>query len=228
MKTALVIAAHPDDEVIGCGGTIAKLAEKGWDVHIVILAEGETSRQPVRNPEAHATAISHLASSARRAADILGARSVQLGEFPDNRMDGAELLEVVKYIEAVTAKLAPSRVFTHHDSDVNVDHRIIHDAVIAATRPMPLASVRELFFFEVASSTEWRPASSMRPFMPTMFVDVSATLERKMAALTEYASEMRSFPHPRSLKAIDHLARWRGATVGCDAAEAFEVGRILC
>lgn len=227
MNKALIIAAHPDDEVLGCGGTIAKLADEGWEVHVAILAEGETSRHATRNPIAQATTLSELANSARRAGDILGARSIQLGQFPDNRMDGVELLDVVKYIETLVETLTPSRVFTHNYSDVNIDHRIVHDAVIAAVRPIPSSFVRELFFFEVASSTEWRPATSMRVFAPTMYVDIGQTLQRKLEALNAYASEMRLFPHPRSIEAISHLAHWRGSTVGCDAAEAFEVGRLL-
>ncbi len=227
MNTALVVAAHPDDEVLGCGGTISRLASAGWDVHILILSEGATSRDASRDREARSDSLSELARCAHAAAARLGAASLELGDFPDNRMDEVGLLDVVKRVEAVISRAAPSRVLTHSASDVNIDHRIIHDAVIAATRPKPSSPVRELWFFEVASSTEWRPPASLSPFAPSLFVDISSTLDRKLAALGDYAPEMAAFPHPRSVEALRHLAHWRGATIGVEAAEAFEVGRII-
>jgi LmbE family N-acetylglucosaminyl deacetylase len=225
MSNALVIAAHPDDEVLGCGGTIARMADEGWNVSILILAEGATSRASSRDREAHKEELSALADCARRAATILGAREVELHDFPDNRMDGVELLDVVKRIEAAVLRTQPQRVITHHLSDVNVDHGIIHQAVAAACRPIPGSCVKELLYFEVPSSTEWRPAHSMPPFTPNFFVDISASLDRKLRALEAYACEMRPFPHPRSIETLTHLAHWRGATIGRAAAEAFEIGR---
>ena len=225
MKTALVIAAHPDDEVLGCGGTIARMVDDGWQVHILILAECSTSRDASRDRDARHDELSELEKSARLAAAILGASSVRLEQFPDNRMDGVDLLDVVKCIEAEIARSQPCRVLTHHVSDVNVDHGVVHHAVAAACRPLPGSRVREVLYFEVASSTEWRTPHSAAAFAPSMFVDIASTLERKLAALEKYASEMRPFPHPRSIRAVEHLARWRGATIGCEAAEAFEVGR---
>lgn len=224
-QTALVIAAHPDDEVLGCGGWIARMADEGWNVHVLILAEGATSRMPRRDRVGADAALSELARSAQNAGEILGARSVQLEDFADNRMDGVELLDIVKRIEKDIHRLLPQRVLTHHLGDVNVDHAVIHQAVAAACRPLPGSSVRELLYFEVPSSTEWRPAHSSRAFEPSLFVDISATLTRKIEALRAYESEMRLFPHPRSLEAVEYLARWRGATIGCDAAESFSIGR---
>lgn len=223
--TALVIAAHPDDEVLGCGGWMARMADEGWDVHVLILAEGVTSRTATRDGAVAGAALSALASSAQRAGEILGAKSVQVETFADNRMDGVELLDVVKRIEADVERLRPQRVLTHHLGDVNVDHGVVHHAVSAACRPLPGSSVRELLYFEVPSSTEWRPAHSSHAFEPGLFVDIGATLARKLDALRAYASEMRPFPHARSIEAVEHLARWRGATVGREAAEAFSVGR---
>jgi LmbE family N-acetylglucosaminyl deacetylase len=227
MNTALVVAAHPDDEVLGCGGTIAKMADEGWSVHVLILAEGATSRSRKRDRNAKRGELSALVKSAKAAAKVLGAKSVEVLAFADNRMDGVELLDVVKAVEDRIAKFGPTRVLTHHRGDVNVDHQMVHDAVLAAVRPLPGTTVREVLFFEVASSTEWRPASSLPAFAPALFVDIGLTIDRKLRALEAYSSELRAFPHPRSKEAVEHLARWRGATAGVMAAEAFEVGRIL-
>lgn len=224
-RTALVVAAHPDDEVLGCGGTMARLADEGWAVHVLILAEGATSRDTRRDRAGKAEELSALALCANAAGRILGAASVQLHDFPDNRMDSVDLLDVIKVIEAAVAQHRPSRVFTHHAGDVNVDHAVLNAAVLAACRPQPGHPVREVVYFEVASSTEWQGAHSARTFCPGLYVDISTTLERKLRALAVYATEMRPFPHARSIPALEYLARWRGASVGLDAAEAFEVGR---
>lgn len=227
MKNVLVVAAHPDDEVLGCGATIARLAHEGWAVHVVIVAEGATSRNVMRDPAVHEQELSELARCAEVANGILGAASVKLLSLPDNRMDGMELLDVVKIVEAEIERHRPIMVLTHHAGDVNVDHRVLHDAVITACRPQPGHPVRTLLFFEVPSSTEWRPSASGMQFSPDYFFDVTDTLDRKLASLNAYAPEMRAFPHPRSMKAVEHLARWRGATIGCAAAEAFMLGRAI-
>jgi N-acetylglucosamine malate deacetylase 1 len=225
MKTALVVAAHPDDEVLGCGGTIARMCSEGWVVHHLILAEGVTSRVKQRHEDESSEELEALRQAGRQAARILGVAGVTFGGFPDNRMDGVELLDVVKSIEDCIQSFRPERVFTHHYGDVNVDHRIVHEAVAAATRPVPGSPIRQVLYFEVPSSTEWRTSGSVQPFYPSMFVDVSAHLPRKLEALAAYDSEMRNFPHPRSIEAVAHLAAWRGATAGLPAAEAFHIGR---
>lgn len=227
MKTALVVAAHPDDEVLGCGATIARLSNEGWSVHVLIMAEGATSRSRKRDIQASSQELSALAKCANEANKILGSASLSLLSLPDNRMDSIDLLDVVKLIEESILKLKPSLVLTHHAGDVNVDHVILHDAVIAACRPQPNHVVRELLFFEVPSSTEWRPASSGIYFAPNCFYDVSEYMDKKIDALLAYGSEMRMFPHPRSIDAVSHLAHWRGASVGCRAAEAFVLGRSI-
>ncbi len=227
MKSALVIAAHPDDEVLGCGATIARLSHEGWRVHVLIVAEGATSRAQKRDIVANSGELSALARCAEEANKILGAASVKLLSLPDNRMDSIDLLDIVKIVEEYVLKYKPSVIFTHHAGDVNIDHKILHDAVIAACRPQPNYSVKELLFFEVPSSTEWRPASSGIYFTPNYFYDVSEYISKKMAALSAYNPEMRNFPHPRSVNAVNHLARWRGASVGCEAAEAFMLGRCI-
>ena len=227
MKTALVIAAHPDDEVLGCGATIARLSAEGWLVHVLIVAEGVTSRGDKGDARAYSEQLLDLVKCAEMANKILGAASVQFLSLPDNRMDSLELLHIVKLVEEVVLRCGPTLVFTHHAGDVNVDHKILHDAVIVACRPQPHHAVRDLLFFEVPSSTEWRPASSGIYFAPNYFYDVSGYIDKKLDAMLAYKSEMRNFPHPRSIDAINHLARWRGASIGCDAAEAFMLGRSI-
>lgn len=223
--TVLVVAAHPDDEVLGVGGSVARHAQAGRRVASVILAEGATSRSDRRSTSRHRDDLRELRRAARAAADILGSEPPVLHDLPDNRMDGLELLDLVKLIEREVERVKPSLVYTHSAVDVNVDHRRVHDAVLAATRPTPDQPVREIRFFETPSSTEWAPPPTRGGFAPTVFVDVGDTLELKCAALAEYTTEMRPWPHPRSIEAITALARWRGASVGISAAEAFESGR---
>jgi LmbE family N-acetylglucosaminyl deacetylase len=224
-ESVLVIAAHPDDEALGCGATMAKHAAAGRDVHVLILAEGLTSRGQKRDRKAASAGLGALGRAARKANGILGAASVSLSAFPDNRMDGVDRLDVVKVVESAIAAHRPSLVYTHHGGDVNIDHRVIHDAVIAACRPQPGHPVRTLLFFEVASSTEWQASPALPAFRPDWFEDVSGTLALKLEALQAYGAEMRPWPHARSIRALEHLARWRGASIGVEAAEAFMVGR---
>lgn len=219
----LVVAAHADDEVLGCGATMARMAAAGRAVHVLILADGVSSR-------GHTAADDALAArmrAAQKANDILGTASLKVCTLPDNRLDGVDLLDIVYLIEERIREIQPGTLLTHHYGDVNIDHRRTHEAVLAACRPQPGHCVRELLFFEVSSSTEWRTAHSAPSFVPDYFVDVSTELECKLAALGAYADELREFPHPRSLQAAEMLARWRGATVGVSAAEAFEVGRMI-
>lgn len=222
-SSVLVVAAHPDDEVLGCGGTLARLSSDGHAVHVLLLADGESSRSGAAPASGKLIEVRNAAAS--EACRILGCASVTIEQLPDNKLDTVALLDIVKLIERSISDVQPGIVFTHHSGDVNVDHRMAHDAVLAACRPQPGHPVKELYFFEVPSSTEWRPPGSAEPFLPNRFVDISQTLSAKLAALGAYAAELRSFPHPRSIEGVTALARWRGATVGVAAAEAFVVGR---
>ena len=224
----LVVAAHPDDEVLGCGASVAKWADAGKEVHVVILAEGATSRDSARNPESRIEELSTLEKSAQSAGKILGVTSVRLLNFPDNRMDSVDRLDVIKTVRAQIERVKPETVVTHHSGDLNIDHRITHQAVVTACRPQPGESVRRLLAFEVPSSTEWQPPDSGPVFQPNWFEDVSITLDRKLQALEIYTKEMRPWPHSRSFQAVEHLSRWRGSSVGCEAAEAFVLMREVC
>jgi len=225
MKSILVIAAHPDDEVLGCGGAIAKLADEGSFVHVAFFADGVFSRAGEKNALQKELTIRH--DAAQKACEILGVKSVSFGKFPDNQMDTIPLLDITRVVESLIAEHKPEIIFTHHIGDVNVDHRRLHEAVVTACRPQLGHSVKTLLFFEVPSSTEWQLSGSAPAFTPNWFVDISPTLERKMAALEVYSSELRAWPHPRSQKGVEHLSHWRGATIGVDAAEAFILGRQL-
>lgn len=222
-----VIAAHPDDEILGCGGTIARHIQNGDQVFVMIMAEGLTSRDRHRDRTEKSEELSELAEAAQTANRILGTTSLTMEKLPDNRMDSLDRLDVIKIIEEFLQAHRPTIVYTHHAGDVNIDHRCIHEAVITACRPIPGSEVTTLLFFEIASSTEWHVPGSAPAFCPNWFVDVSAQLEKKLDALRAYQSEMRPWPHARSVEALDHLARWRGATIGVDAAEAFVLGRYI-
>jgi LmbE family N-acetylglucosaminyl deacetylase len=220
-KIILVVVAHPDDEVLGCGASIAKWTASGSIVHVLIMAEGATSRSQVRDRRVKSKELLLLGKSAHSAGSILGVASVKLLDFPDNRMDSLDRLDVIKAIEIEIERIKPHTVVTHHCGDVNIDHRIIHEAVITACRPQPGHSVRLLLAFEVASSTEWQPAGSSVPFQPNWFENVAETFDCKIKALEFYQSEMREWPHPRSLENIENLARYRGSSIGCELSESF-------
>jgi LmbE family N-acetylglucosaminyl deacetylase len=218
-RSVLVVVAHPDDEVLGSGGTIARHAALGEKVYVLFLTDGVGAR----GGGADQAAVRR--SAAETAAKILGSEQPRFLSFPDNRLDAVDRLDVVQAIEEATSKLRPSTIYTHHAGDLNVDHQICHLTVLTAFRPLPRASVRRILAMEVASSTEWSTPCISSAFIPNHFVDIEDTLPRKAAALRAYAEEMRAFPHARSSEALEHLARWRGAHVGLRAAEAFMVIR---
>lgn len=226
-RSILVVAAHPDDEVLGCGGTMVRHITNGDKVHVLIMAEGLTSRDNIREREKWAADLSELSRAAHEANEYLGVIELTLYDFPDNRMDNVDLLDIVKVVEAAVDKYQPEIVYTHHSGDVNIDHEIVNRAVITACRPVPGCPVKTILFFEVPSSTEWQAKGNQSSFIPNWFVDVGVSLDMKLKALEIYHCEMRPWPHTRSLQAVEHLARWRGSTVGVDAAEAFVLGRML-
>lgn len=217
----LVVASHPDDEVLGCGGTIAKMVDEGHTVHTVILGEGVAARG--NHGSDNAKKLQELQQSARNAAKVLGTKKLEVFQFPDNRFDSVPLLDIVKKIEGVIEEYAPEMVFTQHGGDLNIDHMLTFRAVLAATRPMQGVSVKSVLSFEVNSSTDWAFQRFSPGFRPSVFVDVSSTMPKKMEAIAAYSSEMRPFPHPRSKEAIEAQATKWGSVAGLLAAEAFEV-----
>lgn len=224
-KRVLVVAAHPDDEVLGVGGTIINHARNGDTIHIMIMAEGITSRSGKRDVGAAHAELEALHTKCNEAAKLLGAEKLVMCKFPDNRMDCADLLDVVKEVEQEVDTFKPELVYTHHAGDVNVDHTVTHNAVVTACRSLPECSVRTLLFFETLSSSEWQMQTCDKTFMPNWYVDITDALEQKLNVLRLYESEMRPFPHPRSFEATESLAKYRGCTAGMEAAEAFMLGR---
>jgi LmbE family N-acetylglucosaminyl deacetylase len=215
----LAVVAHPDDEVLGAGGTLARHAANGDEVHILFLADGVGARGDDK------LKVERRAKAARLAASLLGAHEPHFLGFPDNRLDEIDLLDITQAVERIIGKIEPSTIYTHHAGDLNIDHLLCHRAVLTACRPLPDSRVRRIYSMEVPSSTEWSSPHSADGFAPTRFVDISATNETKRHALEAYAEEMRPFPHPRSFEAINALAMWRGASAGLRAAEAFMVVR---
>jgi len=220
----LVIAAHPDDEVLGCGGTMARLAKEGHHVYIAILGEGITSRFNQRE-HADATQIGQLHGHSRKVAQLLGAKDVVLASLPDNRFDTVPLLEVAKVIEDLIKKYQPQVVYTQHGGDLNVDHVVTFRATLIATRPMADCTVRAVYAYPVASSSEWAFQQFSPAFAPNLYVDIGDTLEVKIQAMQLYESEARAFPHPRSPEALRAAALHWGSNVGVPAAEPFQVIR---
>jgi LmbE family N-acetylglucosaminyl deacetylase len=221
MSRVLVVAAHPDDEVLGVGGTIARHASLGDEAFILILGEGVMSRG-VKGEDGE-QALAGLHRSAALAAGILGAELLDVVGLPDNRMDGVDLLDVVKHVEAAIEQVKPEIVYTHHGGDLNVDHQVTSRAVITACRPLPSSTVRRLYAYPTLSSTEWASAGMNSGFCGERYVDISGFLDAKLRALREYQGELRPFPHPRSIEAVEAQARVFGSTIGVPAAEAFKV-----
>ena len=219
----LVVAAHPDDEVLGCGGTIAKYKKEKNSVNVLFVSDGETSR-PLSKAKI-LSKINNRKKKAINAAKILGINKTFFLDLPDNRLDAYPLLEIVKKIEFYISLIKPNIIFTHFKNDLNIDHQIVNNAVVTACRPQKKNSVKPIFFFEVPSSTEWKINSKYENFNPNWFEDISKTKNLKFRALKAYTSEIKKWPHPRSERAVKALMEWRGATAGLHAAEAFVLAR---
>ena len=221
MKTILVVAAHADDEALGCGGTIARHVAEGDTVHAVFLADGVSSRQ---GADAHE--LEQRLAAAEQARQVLGITTTTFLGLPDNRLDSLPLIDIIRPLETVVRQISPQVIYTHHYGDLNIDHRIAHQAVMTACRPIPECPVKEIYAFEVMSSTEWNSVGLM-PFLPNFFNDISVYLEIKLKAMEAYMLEMRPMPHSRNKEHLTALARHHGHCLGLDAAEAFMVIRLL-
>lgn len=224
MKKILVVAAHPDDEILGCGGTVARFVREGVEAYALILGEGVTGRDEKRNLKRREKEISQLRGQAESANGVIGVKKIYIADFKDNRFDSHDLLDIVKFIDKIKKMIQPDVIFTHYENDLNIDHRITYQAVLIATRPMMDETVKEIYSFEVPSSTEWN--YPLR-FSPNIYFDITGTLELKLKAVKEYVSEIRTFPHPRSIEAVELAAKYHGVRVGRKYVEAFQCVRAV-
>lgn len=218
----LCVVAHPDDEVLGVGGTLARNADEGNDVHVCILSDGVTSRY--RDEEEPVEEIERRRKRAKRACNTLGC-SVSLHEFPDNSFDTVPLLDIVQTVETEIDEHDPEVIYTHHYGDLNIDHELACRAVVTATRPLVGSDVERVLAFETLSSSEWSIPGSRNAFQPTSFVDVEGYLQEKSEALQQYEDELRASPHPRTLETVRKNAEVWGAKSGLAAVEPFELLR---
>jgi len=225
-NTILVIASHPDDEVLGCGGTIKRLSLEGNNIIVAVLGEGITSRYKNRK-SVSADKTKKLNQNLFKAAKLIGASTVEHFDLPDNRFDSIPILDIIKIIEKLIKQYKPSIIFTHHFSDLNIDHVITNKAVITATRPLKNTPVKDIYMFEIPSSTEWSFSNLHGAFKPNVFFDIKKTLKFKLKAMQVYESESRKFPHPRSIKALTNIAERWGSVAGQYASESFELLRSI-
>lgn len=219
----LIISAHPDDEVLGCGGTIAKHSAKKDRIEQLFVSDGETARSNLYEKN-RISKINKRLKAAKKAASILGVKKTFSLGFPDNKLDSLPILSIVKEIEKKIRYFKPSIIFTHSDLDLNIDHQIVSRAVMTACRPLKNNKVKEIYFFEVLSSTEWTHKSN-KLFKANCFVDISDTLKIKLKAFKCYKNEIRKYPHPRSVEGIKILSQYRGLMSGLKNAEAFFLKR---
>jgi LmbE family N-acetylglucosaminyl deacetylase len=211
----LVFAAHPDDELLGVGATLARHAAAGDDVVCVVVSEGASSRYPSGADE-------ELRAAGRAAAAILGTRELRFLGLRDQYLDDLPIIEIIRPLEKIVAEIRPDVVYTHHWGDLNRDHRVVGEAAAVACRPVAAGAPRRLLCFEIPSSTEWNVAA---PFQPTSFVDVGATIEKKLAAMACYTTEVRPHPHPRALESLRARAAYWGQHCGVAYAEPFVLFR---
>lgn len=218
----MIIAAHPDDEAIGCAGTIARHIDMGDIVSVVFMTNGVSSRINSNNAEE----ITERKKAAIEAAQMLGTKKPVFLDYPDNRMDSVDILDIVKSIEEVIFKERVEIIYTHFSGDLNIDHHLTHKAVLTACRPQSSSTVKEIYCFEILSSTEWNSVISSH-FIPNVFVNISDYWDRKIQVLECYEKELRDSPHSRSYKCLNALSLYRGETNGFNYAEAFVLERML-
>lgn len=225
MKKIIVIAAHPDDELLGTAGTLMCLISKGYKVKIIFLCDGISSRYT--NQKNVKTLIDQRKKQAIKVSALCKFDEPVFANFPDNRLDTIPLLEVVKFIEKEIKKFKPSILITHNENDLNIDHKLTFKSVITATRPSTKTFVKSIYCFETPSSTENNFSGIKTSFNPNIYFDITKVMNKKLKILKIYKDELRKYPHPRSLESVKVLARYRGTQIGTQYAEAFYLIRGL-
>ena len=220
-RNILAVVAHPDDEIIGVGGTLAKHVHEGDTVAVLILGDGKSSRQENFTLGLPQKIKMKVHNETALALKTLGIKKYWHADLPDNRFDSLSLLEVIKIIKKYVVLWNPEIVYTHHFGDLNIDHRITSDAAITVCRPIETPSVREIYMFETLSSTEMSGPLPHRQFLPNTFVSIEKYLQKKLQAMKCYSSELRPFPHPRSIKGIELNSKVWGIKNNTEAVEAF-------
>jgi len=213
----LILAAHPDDEVLGCGGSIARWNDEGHQVYVHVLSEGTTAQYDAKE-------IRTKRDASERIKDILGIREIFHDDLPDAKLDTIPVLSIAKCIEKRLDEIKPDIVFTQHIGDISQDHKAVNEATMIVGRPTPDNPIKRILSYEVPSGTEWGAIlKNDLIFKPNYFIDIEDYLQKKIDAMKEYQIELRDYPHPRSIKGIENLASYRGQMVGLNYAEAFEI-----
>ena len=223
-KNILVVAAHPDDEILGCGGSLIKMRKMGYKIQCIFLSDGESSRN-IKNKTKLLKLINTREDQAIKVSKVLNFKKPKFFRFPDNKLDSIPLINIIKIIEKEVKTSKPSIIFTHSQADLNVDHSLLCKAVLTATRPFSKTFVKKIISFEVASNSELYFSNSKKFFKPNLFFDISKELKLKLKTLKIYKNEIRKAPHSRSIKGLENLARYRGSQSGKKFSEAFELLR---
>jgi len=213
-KKVLVIAAHPDDELLGLGGTVARHISRGDEVIISLIADSSSIRYDDET-------INNVRESARQAAKHLGVHNIHFAGFADQMLDTFPILEITQWIEKILKDFMPQIIYTHHRGDINRDHQIVYEATLTAARPYSAPYVERILCYEAPSSTEWSGPNNENSFVPNVFVNITSYLEKKLKAMSSYYTELLPFPHPRSLEALQNRAAHWGSIMGVKAAEPF-------
>jgi LmbE family N-acetylglucosaminyl deacetylase len=213
-KRILVVTAHPDDEILGVGGTIARHISAKDEVVISIAADKGVARYQDET-------IQVVRQCCLAAARCLGVYDVRFGGFADQKLDALPIVDLTRWLEALLDNIRPQVIYTHHRGDINRDHQLIHGATLTAARPYSAPYVERILCYEAPSATEWSGPYTENAFLPNIYVDITAHLEKKLEAMSEYTTELRPFPHPRSIEALRARAAFWGSVIGVDAAEPF-------
>ena len=216
----LVVIAHSDDEVLGCGGTIINHVQNKDEVFVLVISDGESSR------ESHN--LAHRKSCLEKSCSILGVSHFKQLNYEDSKLDSYPILDIIREIEIVSKTFSPNIIYTHSQADINIDHQVTSKATITSFRATPDSNVDCIYTFEIPSSTEWNTIEARSLFTPNHFVELNQDdVDKKFEALNCYEEEIRPFPHPRSLDYLTSLMKVRGGSIGVNYAEAFVSERVI-